>query len=110
VTHFKIVGGTKPDKRLCDSCRNSMIMTDSTGREHIKCIQLSKNLNMEMSGYENVPGRIVECSEYKDKNVQTLYELNQIAWVLEHDEKKKPMGFKPPMSEDERIRLRRAGY
>jgi hypothetical protein len=107
---LKVLGGTKPDVRLCDSCRYGAIITDSTNTEHVFCAKLyiaaHSGIGSEYRYTGMIPGelplKIVECSQYADKKAMTEHEAAQIGWVLEIDDNKKPMGFKPPDQKDGR--------
>lgn len=90
---FKILDGTRPDKRLCDSCRCAMIIKGSQqGQEVLWCSQLGLHGSI-------VPFRVVECNEYDSKTSMSKYEMEKIGWVMEV-KNGKHLGFKPPQKEN----------
>ena len=89
---FKILDGTRPDKRLCDSCDyGHVIKGPQQGQEKVYCT----NRGLERL---HVPFPVVECSDFCKKNQMTEYEAKQIGWVLEVSGGK-TLGFKPPKKE-----------
>lgn len=92
---LKVKDGTRPDKRLCDTCRSSTVLKGpQQGQEKVYCAQLGLN-----SAFET-PFHVVECSGYNPKGSISEWEAKQIGWVLEVNGGK-IMGFKPPKKEYE---------
>lgn len=85
---LKIQDGTRPDIRLCDSCRYAQIVKGSQqGQEIVYCND---------SGNEKImPFKIVQCNSYVDKKGMTKHEAKDIGWVIEI-KNGKYLGFKPP--------------
>lgn len=101
---FKIIDGTRSSqKRLCDSCRHSIIMKGAgESEEMIHCevlptytVDARDNNVTRFHRVGNVPMRVVECSHYLDKNTMTKWEMEDIAWLLKVS-KGEVLGFKPP--------------
>jgi hypothetical protein len=88
VITIRVLNGTPPDVRLCDTCRWSQIEKDATGHEDIFC-------GYRPGQNSHVTRKIVECNGYANKLQKTEKELEKIAWIL--DVKGKTIiGFKPP--------------
>ena len=88
MVRLRVLNGTSADVRLCDSCKQSTIMKDSTGRETIYCAELGYP-------YPPITRKIVECTGYLDKTSKSLSEFKEIGWVMEV-KGKTILGFKPP--------------
>jgi hypothetical protein len=86
---IKIREGTRSDgRRLCDSCRFSTIMRGAAdSEERIYCAKLDAP--------SLVPLRVVQCNKYDDRSTPSLYDYQQIAWVLETSPSRK-IGFVSP--------------
>lgn len=87
-------GSTREDHDLCLSCTNAYIRTD-TGGETRMC----------RAPYESVipiPHKVSKCSCYDLEFTQSIYQLEQSAWILQTD--KQHVGFKRwrEILEDER--------
>jgi hypothetical protein len=91
-TGLRKVYGGDPDTSvtsLCMTCRNGM-RTVGTSSVDVKvhCRMFDKPIQMAF---------VSECSSYDDKRLPSLYDMRQIAWVLETDRKaQKTIGFRPP--------------
>ena len=84
---IKVRNGTpNSDGSLCFSCRNAIRIKTTHGGEYLRCGVLGEFLKK----------RIANCSEYEDKGKPSVYELKQIAWMLETDKVRGPVGFAPP--------------
>lgn len=91
MPRIKVLGGTADlsSPALCHSCRKATIIKgESYKHEVVIC------------GALNHPGdritfKVTSCSVYDNKNSVSLYEMRQIAWVLQTDEKKRQIGFVP---------------
>jgi len=84
--------GTRPEKRLCDSCYYSQIIKGhQQGQELVFC---------DKSGMNKLPlpFPVVECNAYSKKGEMSEYEAKEIGWVLEVT-KGVALGFKPPKKE-----------
>jgi hypothetical protein len=85
----KVHGGTVAhgEPSLCYTCRHATIVKGTTQKhEIVDCQRLS-----------GVPGRITfavtSCSAYSDSRTPTLNQMEDIAWVLRSDPKRKNIGF-----------------
>lgn len=88
MVRLRVLNGTLPDKRLCDTCRWSHIEKDASGHEHIFC-------GIRPPQQQELLHKVVECNDHQDKTQKTEKELEKIAWIL--DVKGKTiLGFKPP--------------
>lgn len=48
---------------------------------------------------EKVPLDIVKCSDYEDRRRVSRYEMEKVAWSIDHDKGGRIIGFKPPQPE-----------
>lgn len=84
--------GTRPDRRLCDSCERGMIAKGpQQGQEIVICYAIGE-------GGTRVKFPVVECSGYTPNGQMSEYTAKSIGWVLEV-KAGKVMGFKPPQKE-----------
>ncbi len=85
---LKVFGGTRSPSapRLCDSCSCGVVRRGaSESDENVHCTVTESD----------VPIRVVECSRYVDRSQPSLWDMRQIAWVLETDSKRQRIGFLP---------------
>ena len=70
----KVYNGTRSDnKQLCLTCRKASVMKGAAeGQEMIYCNEVSEFLKL----------RVVECSKYDDKNLPSIHDLRETAWIL----------------------------
>ncbi|PYR72631.1 MAG: hypothetical protein DMF86_22980 [Acidobacteria bacterium] len=90
----KISGGTANGSgpSLCVTCRWATIVRGARlGDEIIQCEQLSDSHN-------RITFPVTSCSAYSDSRRPSLREMEEIAWVLRSDLKKKQIGFVPATS------------
>lgn len=88
MTKIKVIHGTRSDKapRLCDTCWNGLIVRGAADSdEQVFCNSLDAPVKLSM--------RVVECSRFNDKSQPSLYDLRKIAWVLDVDPERQPIGF-----------------
>lgn len=84
--------GTRPEKRLCDSCDYSHIIKGpQQGQELVYCDKGSMDKLL-------LPFPVVECNEYSKKGEMSEYQAEKLGWVLEVSGGK-ALGFKPPKKE-----------
>ncbi len=91
---FKIYGGTARDDEpsLCLSCRHATIIRGRNLHEIVDCGRLSQDDS-------RITFPVTFCSGYSDRRQPTVFQMEQIAWVLRSDATKKPIGFHPPKSQ-----------
>lgn len=85
-TKLKIMNGTRTSStpRLCDTCQSGLVRKGAAeSDERIYCLIMERNLET----------RVVECSRYVDRAQPSLWEMKQIAWVLNTDSKREAIGF-----------------
>ena len=85
-TRLKVLNGTRSPEapRLCDTCQSGVVRRGAAeSDEHIFC----RNIERE------VRTRVVECNVYVNRSQPSLWDLRQIAWVLDVDSKRQRMGF-----------------
>ena len=85
----KIRGGTTDhgEPSLCLTCRYATIVKGSTlSDEIVECTQLSHGRN-------RIDFPVTNCSDYSDRRLPSLRAMEEIAWVLRSDPKKKEIGF-----------------
>ena len=81
---LKIRGGTAnhTEPSLCLTCRFATIVKGRTLRDEIvECAQLS-------CGRRRITFAVTACSDYSDKRLPSVREMEEIAWVLRSDPKK----------------------
>ncbi len=86
---IKIRGGTvrHDATSLCTSCRHATLVKGSSLRDEIiECGLLS-------SGNSLITFPVTSCSGYSDLRLPSLREMEDIAWVLRTDPKRKEIGF-----------------
>jgi hypothetical protein len=85
----KIRGGTGTDGStpLCYSCRWATIARGPRlGDEIISCSRLSDN-------HGRIRFPVVSCTAYTDRRLTSLHDMEDLAWVLRSDNRRKQIGF-----------------
>ena len=85
----KIRGGTAANDQatLCLTCRYATVVKGRSLRDEIvECAQLS-------FGNRRIAFPVTSCSDYSDRRLPSIREMEEIAWVLRSDLKKKEIGF-----------------
>jgi len=85
----KIQGGTVEhgEASLCVTCRHATIVQGPGLQDRIvSCGLLSE-------GDSRIPFPVKSCSGYSDRRHPTVYEMEDIAWVLRTDARRKTIGF-----------------
>ncbi len=85
-TRLKVLQGTRSPHgpRLCDTCQCGLVRRGAAeSDEHIYCTVTERE----------VRSRVMECSRYIDRSKPSLWDMQQIAWVLRTDSKRQKMGF-----------------
>ena len=85
----RVRGGTvnHGDPPLCSSCRYATIAKGRSLREEIvSCGQLPYRRNL-------VPFPVYSCTEYSNRVHPTLYQMEEIAWVLRTNPTRNRVGF-----------------
>jgi hypothetical protein len=85
---FKIQGGTTSDQNttLCLSCRSATIIDGPRQSDQIIACRL-------LGDDDRVNFVVTSCTSYSDKTLPSLYHMEDIAWILRSDPKRKQMGF-----------------
>lgn len=88
---LKIHEGTARDDEppLCHTCRHATIIRGRALRDEIVDCGLLYGEDSRI----NFP--VASCSGYSDRRQPTLRHMEEIAWVLRTDKRKKPIGFVP---------------
>jgi hypothetical protein len=74
-----------PEKSLCSKCEHGMIVNTST-KTYRHCKLLETNIN-----------EVVEsCSAFSQKGALSLWQMKEVAWVLEVNKRTRKVGFSPP--------------
>ena len=88
---LKILGGTTSNQgpSLCLTCRSATIVRGAKlDDEVVACSRLS--------GHDaRLTFSVTSCSGYSDRRLPSLYDMEDIAWILRSDPKKNEVGFKP---------------
>jgi hypothetical protein len=99
---IKIRGGTARcgEPPLCATCRYATIVRGASLRDEIvECSQLSYDHN-------RVTFSVVFCTRYADRRQPSIRDMEEVAWVLRSDPKRKAIGFVPSASLRPRDRWR----
>ncbi len=100
----KIRGGTVDhgEPPLCETCRHATVARGRTLREEVVLCS-----RMPLTD-RRVRFAVTSCSDYSDLRRSSLYEMEEIAWVLRSDPSRKRIGFvnARELEEDERHVLR----
>jgi len=86
---LKIRGGTVQhgEPSLCLTCRHATIVKGQSLREEIvQCDRLS-------AGHDLIRFPVTSCTGYSDRRHPSLREMEDIAWILRTDAKRKRIGF-----------------
>jgi hypothetical protein len=87
--HVKIRGGTVKEgaPSLCLTCRHATVVQGSTLHQQIiECGLLS-------SRDCRVPFPVTSCTGYADRCLPSLRDMEDLAWVLRTDPRRKQVGF-----------------
>jgi hypothetical protein len=85
----KIHGGTAPagDPPLCQTCRHATIIRGQTLRDEIiECADLSYR-------DRRIRFPVTYCTSYSDRRQPSLREMEETAWILRSDPRKREIGF-----------------
>lgn len=83
---IKIRGGTiQGNTNLCERCRSYHFTRMTDNQENRYCSRLDQDLS----------GMVAECNQFDDKSAPSIYDMQQIAWVVESNNKK-AIGFLSP--------------
>lgn len=70
--------------RLCDTCQYGVVRRGAPeSDEQIYCTYTKQHLARA----------VVECNRYIDRNLPSLWDMRQIAWVLDTDTRRQRIGF-----------------
>jgi hypothetical protein len=86
---IRIRGGTVQhgEESLCVTCRHATVVKGQSLREEIvQCGRLS-------AGHDLIPFPVTSCSGYSDRRHPSIRDMEDIAWVLRTDAKRKQIGF-----------------
>jgi hypothetical protein len=87
--HVKIRGGTVKHEgtSLCLTCRHATIIQGTSLQQRIvEYGRLSE-------GGCRIAFPVTSCTEYSDRRLPSLREMEEIAWVLRTDARRKQIGF-----------------
>jgi hypothetical protein len=83
---LKVHGGTRSSHapRLCDTCQSGVVTRGaSDSDEHVHCMITQKRMR----------SAVVECNRYVDRSQPSIWDMRQIAWILQTDSKRQRIGF-----------------
>jgi hypothetical protein len=86
---IKIQGGTARhgDPSLCVSCRHATVVQGPSLQDRVV------DCGLLTSGDSRIPFPVVSCSGYSDRRHPTLREMEDLAWVLRTDGRRRSIGF-----------------
>lgn len=95
--NIKIKGGTAngSGSPLCVDCRWGKVVRGDRSQELTVCGQLESRITF----------KVVECSEFVSRRHPSLWHMEDIAWVLRTDNRKRKVGFVRGRDLDYRERL-----
>ena len=81
---------TQPDASdvLCPRCHYGLVWERRDGERVTQCDYVGRTTV--------VPGDIVRCNEFLDRNRVSRHDMEKIAWVIRHDKSGRITGFQPP--------------
>lgn len=84
---IKIHGGTPTGgSPLCHTCRYATVVRGARLKEEIiECRMVDRRISFA----------VTYCSQYVNKQEPTIHEMEEIAWILRSDAKRKTVGFVP---------------
>ncbi len=94
---IKIHGGTarEGESSLCLSCRYASVVSGTSARHTlIRCSRVESPICF----------KVTSCTEYMNRQHPSLYHMEDIAWILRTDTKRKQVGF--VRSKDLKVRER----
>ena len=85
---LKIQNGTRSDRQnLCTTCRNATVVKGpADSQQTIFCQQMGRF----------IPIKVAECNRYLDATAMTVYEMEQIAWLMLTKKAGRQIGFVSP--------------
>ena len=97
VMNIKVKGGTAKgdDAPLCVACRFAQVVTGDRGQEYTRCAELGARVTF----------KVVTCSEFVSRQHPSLWHMEDIAWILRTDNRKRQVGFVRGRVLDHRARL-----
>lgn len=84
---FKIVKGTTTGDGtpLCHTCRWATIVRGpQLGHEIVSCARVSD---------DRITFPVVSCTSYLDRSLTSLRDMEDVAWILRSDARRKEIGF-----------------
>jgi hypothetical protein len=87
---FHVKNGTSPHRpSLCETCTRAQV---TRGYRESEMLVICRATDPEFQ----VRFPVRDCSSYSDRTRQTLYDMEQIAWVLQPRGPKRQAGFVSP--------------
>ena len=86
MANIKIQGCTARfgEPPLCHSCKHALVVKGSrAGDEIIQCARVEERITFP----------VTSCTGYVDRQHPSLYDMEDIAWVLRTDAKRNEIGF-----------------
>ena len=86
---MKIHGGTvrHGDPSLCQTCRNATVVQGPSLQDRVV------DYGLLSSRDSRIPFPVSSCSGYSDRRHPTLREMEDLAWVLRTDSRRRNIGF-----------------
>jgi hypothetical protein len=91
---INIRGGTvsEGEPSLCQTCRYATIIKGTTQKhEIVECGRLAEVRN-------RITFAVTSCTSYSDRRHASIWEMQEMAWVLRSDPKRNQIGFVRPRS------------
>ncbi len=89
MARFKIIEKAVDAETLCATCENGLVWQRRTGDVVAHC-------TYGCGHPQQVPVDIARCTDYRNKNQTSRYDMEKIAWEIKHDRSGQAVGFAPP--------------
>jgi hypothetical protein len=82
---LKIQNGTRTGgRRLCETCAEAVVMRGVSAKEEVVFCEQTRR---------SVPIDVMECNRYKEGGKPSLWDMRQVAWILDVDSRRQRIGF-----------------
>src|SRR5579872_2721225 len=85
-------------KSLCGTCRCAQVTTGLQSKHSMVLCRMNGSQPIQ------VPQPVISCSDYDDKRMPAVWELEKIAWRLSGDKKANHAGFIDPTTWKRRVK------
>lgn len=83
-----------PSAHLCRRCRLGRVAENESGRISSTCSY------GDSSRSKSIDFVVTQCSQFDNKSVPSVWDMEQLAWIITTNSTGKATGFKPPKKDD----------